>query len=222
MTNLADQLVLPPMPERPEPPAESHADRELREECSGILHRVPKNFRRKVDELLPHLHPFLRAKLNAGQTPTLSCMFFGATGSGKTSAVAVLLRRALHEYHHSARKRFAEMRQLCWIDAPDLSLTERRHPLGEGAPPTLQEACNASVLVLDDIGLETNPSPLLEVLRFRYNNALPTLATSGLDPKKLTAHISAAGVRRLTHQHAGYPVMVINCHDEAEKTGKKA
>lgn len=217
-----DQLQLPPMPERPPAPTttESPESRELREECSRILQRVPKNFRRKIDELLPHVHGFIRSKLNTGAAPTLSCLLLGATGAGKTTAVAVLVRRAIHEYHHSARQRYAEVRNLMWVDAPDLSLTDRRHPLGDGQPPSLKDACEASLLVLDDIGLETNPSPLLEVLRFRYNNSLPTLATSGLTPKQLTSHISAAGVRRLTHQTAGHPVLVIDCH-EKEKPGTK-
>lgn len=214
--------AMPPLPERPEPPPETPDQRELREECARILHRIPKAFRRKVDDLMPNVHGFIRVKLNAGSPPTLSSMLFGPTGDGKTSAVAVLIRRALQEYHHSTRKRYPELRTLVWVDAPDLSLTDRRHPLGEGAPPTLREACEAGVLVLDDIGLETNPSPLLEVLRFRYNNTLPTLATSGLTPKQLSQHISAAGVRRLTHQYAGYPVLAVNCHEPAEKTGKKA
>ncbi len=215
-----EQLPLPPMPERLVTP-ESPEARELRDECAKILQRLPKNFRRRIDELLPHVHPFVRAKLTHGATPTLSCMFFGPSGAGKTSAVAVLVRRALHEYHHSARQRFGEVKGLVWVDAPDLSLTDRRHPLGEGQPPTLHDACAASMLVLDDVGLETNPGPLLEVLRFRYNNTLPTLATTGLGVKQLTTHISGAGVRRLTQQTAGYPVLVIDCHEPAEKTGKK-
>lgn len=203
---------------------ESVRRREVRAECAKVLDQLPRAFQYPANELLtrPKLDPLLRSKVNALTTPTLSAFLLGPSGVGKTTMAAVLVKRALAEYAQSLGERCQEVAGLKWIDAPELSLCDRRHPLGDGRPAPLAEACNARSLVIDDIGLEQNQGPLLEVLRFRYNQLLPTITTSGLTKQQLTGQISGAGVRRLREQHAGYPVLVVDVHPPIEKAGGKS
>lgn len=208
---------------------ETQKRRECVADCKRLHLLLPKSFQAPQNELLTRapLHPGLVRRVNALSKPTLSAMLMGPTGAGKTTLVAVLLRRAFAAYVESLGEEFREVRGLKWVDAPELSLSERRHGLGDGKPQSVAEACHATLLVIDDIGNEPNQGPLLEVLRFRYNNCLPTLATSGLTRKQLSEQIGGAGVRRLNEQHAGYPVLNIDVNEDktaaaAKPNGKKA
>jgi hypothetical protein len=68
-------------------------------------------------------------------------------------------------------------------------------------------------LVIDDIGHERDTGALWDVLDYRYALGKPTLVTTGLTKSALTAHISAASVRRIVEQHCGMPVLIVNCYE---------
>lgn len=190
--------------------------REIHGECGKVLEMIPPAFAGRSDELLVRVSPLLRATVNRLATPTLSALFLGPSGFGKTTAAGALVRRAINEFAQSLGERFTEVRRLCWTTASEVAQAERRHPLGEGRPPIVMQAIGASALVLDDIGLEGNAAAVVEIITTRYDRCLPTIATTGLTRKQLTEHLSAAGVRKLREQHAGFPVLILDGHPPVE------
>lgn len=183
--------------------------------------QIPQAFQGREIELLPRCStrsPLLGARLRKVGTPTLSAFLYGPTGIGKTTALAWLVRRALAEFESSEGARCKQAPGLLWTTAAELALSDRRHPLGADRAPLLAQAIAAPALVLDDVGIEP-PGVVFEVLTARYDACRPVLATSGLTKRQLTEHLGAAGVRRLTEQHAGYPVLVVNAHDRDDAKG---
>jgi len=178
-------------------------------------HRVPETYRGRELELLPRCSPLLRHKLGKASLPTLSALLLGPSGIGKTTGLAWLIRRALSEFESSDGQRAKEAPGLLWSTAAAIALSDRRHPLGSDKPPLLAQATTASLLVIDDIGLEP-AGVVAEVLWARYDAKRPVMATSGLTKRQLTDHLGAAGVRRLTDQHAGSPVLVVDAHEKSE------
>jgi hypothetical protein len=196
--------------------------REIHAECGRLLAMIPPAFTGRPDDLLSRVWPLMRAKVNQITSPTLSALFLAPSGFGKTTAAGALVRRAMNEYAQSLGERFKEVRSLFWTTASEVAQAERRHPLGEGRPPLVLQAIHASALVLDDIGLEGNPAAVVEIITTRYDQCLPIIATSGLTRKQLTAHLSAAGVRKLREQHAGFPVLIVDGNPPDEPKTPKA
>lgn len=227
---MADGLfTLPPSPDE----LEAEADRErvrtdrdeamrgFRQRSSEAWQKVPELFRdERVPDLLGHIKSSkLRHKVNSAVT--ISAVLIGPSGCGKSVAAAILVRRALAEFVQSEGKRFAQATDIEWISASELAMAERRHPLGDGAPMTLNRASSCGLLVLDDIGHEASGESLFPVIDARYTRKLPTIATSGLPRLALTKHLSAAGVRRLNEQHAGFPVLLVDAHEHTPKPPSK-
>jgi DNA polymerase III delta prime subunit len=181
--------------------------------------RVPHTYQARELELLPRCSPLLRQKLGRAALPTLSALILGPSGIGKTTGLAWLVRRALAEFESSNGERAKEAPGLLWTTAAEIALSDRRHPLGADRAPLLAQAILAPLLVCDDVGLEP-PGVVAEVLWARYDAGRPVLATSGCTKKQLTAHLGAAGVRRLTDQHAGSPVLVVDAHDRDDTKGQ--
>ena len=157
------------------------------------------------DALASRLHPKLKRELERCQTPC--ALFLGPTGCGKTSGALWLIAAAPR-----AKTLFARAR--------DLANANRRHPLGQGAPPAITAACDTTYLVIDDVGSEgPDASAIQEVLDSRYSRQAPTIVTSGLTYAELDAHLGPAYMRRLAQQHAcqrsgvEFPVLMVDCHE---------
>ncbi len=173
-----------------------------------------------MPDLLAKCHGKLRAHTAQGRT--LAALFVGPSGCGKSSAAAVLVLRALAEFVHSEGRLFASVVELAWCKAHELSAAEKRHPLGAGEPELVTRARTCGLLVLDDIRADSDPVLLFHVLSHRYDACLPTIATSELGSKNLTALLRASGVRRLTEQHVpDCPVLVVDCHPPAKSESTK-
>lgn len=136
------------------------------------------------------------------QSPSPCGLLLGPSGEGKTAAADWLAVRFRGHFVH----------------ARELASSERRHGLGDGYPPELRRAREASVLYLDDVGSEEQRDlgTLQEVLDHRYRHGLATFATSGLRSDQLKAHIGAAYVRRIVDQHVErseggeWPVLLVD------------
>lgn len=155
-------------------------------------------------ELEGRLGATLKGSLRGAQTPC--ALLLGPTGCGKTSGALYLTALA--------RNRTVVVR------ARDLSNAERRHPLGQGLPPEIARAQDATYLVIDDVGSEGNdPHSIQDVLDVRYSSGRAVIVTTGLTMTELTAHIGPAYVRRIVDQHVRradgieFPVLVVDCHD---------
>lgn len=210
-------FTLPPAPDeaRQARIAEEEAKaarRAVREPAGKAWACVPATHDAPAPELLGRCAAPLRKALAALETTTLSALLMGPSGSGKSTAAALLVRRAISGYVHTSGQQWREIADLAWFTATDLAMADKRHPLGEGLPPTVARAMSASALVLDDVGLEPPGSTaIFGVLSARYDQCRPTIVTTGLGKAELTAHLSAAGVRRIVDQHAaGYKPLVVD------------
>lgn len=125
-------------------------------------------------------------------------LLLGSTGLGKSTAAAILFRWLLREGVRLAGKAWNSARFMAWFGAADLLAASREHPFGKGEAPECQQACRASLLVLDDAGWDRDPGPCSLVLDERYRCGLPTVITSGKTEGDLRGHYGAAVVRRMT------------------------
>jgi len=116
--------------------------------------RVPQTYQGRETDLVPRLSPLLRHKLGRAGVPTLSALLLGPSGIGKTTCVALLVRRALAEFEASDGQRAKPAPGLLWTTAAGIALSDRRHPLGSDKPPLVAQAMTAPLLVVDDVGLE--------------------------------------------------------------------
>lgn len=226
MTDLApaELFTLPPSPDevaeaRERDEQRTELARSLRAKAVEAWRRVPPTFRATVPELLKRLdlnadaaRRRMLAKLRDAHCT--AGVLAGPTGCGKTTAAAVLVRRALNDFEQSLGKRCACAIELVWTNAVEIAVAERRHALGAGEPELLGRARTCGLLVLDDVGLE-DPGAIFPILSFRYDHCRATIATSGLDRERLRKHLSAAGVRRLVEQHVESPVLFVDCHEKS-------
>lgn len=226
MQPVGDLFTLPPAPDELADARERDAERtdlqrRLRTRALEAWHRVPATFRASVADLLKRLEhertgPAGRRMLaRVREAHTIAALLAGPTGCGKTTAAAVLVRRALAAFESSGGDRFACATDLVWTNGVELALAERRHALGAGEPELLAKARRCGLLVLDDVGIEESGA-VFPILSARYDECRATIATTSLGRAALTKHLGAAGVRRLVEQHVGAPVLVAECHDPAK------
>ncbi len=145
-------------------------------------------------------------------------LFLGPSGCGKSSAAAYAVQR----YYANGPKRPGEWLgsnegpEIVWLDALEATDEERRYRLGSGDPNWLKAAERADWLVIDDVGTGTSATLVQLVLARRYQNCKPTIMTSGLDQKTLTAHVGAATVRRVL-ETGGQKGLLVDCHERPKR-----
>lgn len=140
------------------------------------------------------------AKAILGNRPrTRSAILLGPSGCGKTTAATYLCLG----------------RDAGWAKGHQLAVCEREHRLGAGEPQLVIDSMRAPILVIDDIRAGQEVAALWRVIDRRYDMCLPTIVTTGLTREGLLDHLGAAGLRRLTEQHAGEQVLIVDCHGGA-------
>ncbi len=132
-------------------------------------------------------------------------ILLGPTGTGKSTAAAMLFRYLLKDGVQKGGSAWENARFMAWFGALDLFHASREHALGKGEAPELRQASRARLLVLDDAGWDTDPRVVSGVLAERYESGLPTIVTSGKTELELVAHYGAAVVRRMTETGGGRP-----------------
>lgn len=154
--------------------------------------------------LEPRIAPRLLSALRRQDTPC--ALLLGPTGCGKTSAA------------HWLRARFGGV----LIRASELGSSERRHALGKGYSPEIEQAHWCRLLIIDDLGTEDprDISVLQSVIDMRYSSGRALVTTTGLTRAMLSERYDAPMVRRLHDQHVkrpdggrDWPVLVVDLHE---------
>ena len=118
----------------------------------------------------------------------------GPKGAGKTSLACAMVREL-------ADKRAAVAWRALYVRALDLGVSRRDTPLGS-RPRLIEDACNASLLLLDDLGQETEAGPLREVIHARHDDCKPTLVTTAWNNETLQQRYGGGIDRRLFERAA--------------------
>jgi hypothetical protein len=122
--------------------------------------------------------------------PEGNLVLLGPTGCGKsTTALALLWRLADDAVRACIEKRSGRELDITggalWCAAYELVRARKEHPLGRGEAQVVEQARDASILVLDDLGNEPLDTVIFEILDVRYQRGAPVIVTSGLDPSSI-------------------------------------
>ncbi len=143
----------------------------------------------------------LTAKIElAVGTTARRVVLVGPTGAGKTS-LAVAMFRAWLEQRVPLGERVSEADgQSLFVSAFKLNKARAQHPLGQGEAPLIERACNATLVVIDDLGAETGlrDDGVREVLHTRHEDARATWVTTFLTPPQTAAKYGGGIARRLS------------------------
>lgn len=158
--------------------------------------------------------------LASGAIPAKGFGLGSDTGSGKTMAVACLMRKYATACHQNFAAQVVEWTRanpgrrlgvntdrVLWLCWPDTVTALRTHAIDGEAETILERAESARLLVLDDLGRERIKGSYLDdwaasqldrIVNHRYREELPTIWTTNLTEPALTAIYGAALLSRLT------------------------
>ena len=129
-----------------------------------------------------------------------SLVLLGPSGCGKTSTVVARVRGMLDMAASGKvdRAGFQFVTGIRFITAADIARDRKNWPLGGGESPLVEEAIEATLLILDELGFEAQTDTAIpEVVDVRYRNKRPTITTSGLQKARLTERYGEATSRKL-------------------------
>jgi len=163
-----------------------------------VLEQLPAGMHRATRrELEARIEPrILRAVLN-WRWGGGNLVLMGATGCGKTSGAAHLVRRLCYEAAIHGGQAFELASMIRWQSCRDLSEVGRETRLGTGTPEAIQRCQFARLLVLNDLGTNDDRTTLERVLDARYERGWPTLTTTGLGAPEISRLFGDALSRRL-------------------------
>lgn len=123
----------------------------------------------------------------------------GPTGCGKTSAAVARIRAILSRALQGAdRASFEFAAGIRFTTASEIAIARKRWPLGDGEAPEVEDAITATLLVLDELGYESQGDTAVpEIIDARYRKGKLTIATSGQTRDGLVARYGDATVRKL-------------------------
>lgn len=129
---------------------------------------------------------------------SLSYLLAGPTGLGKTTAAAFLVRRLVAKSARAGGFDWELAKRIRWAKANELSRARQTHPFNQGEPPKVLDAMNASLLVLDDLGWDSETPVIRDVLNHRYEAVrAPTIVTTGHAPEDVLARYGDAVTRQM-------------------------
>lgn len=132
-------------------------------------------------------------------------LILGSTGLGKTSLASAIYRAQVDRLLAPGATVTDEawVGRMVWTHAKPLSLARKESRLG-ATPRQLEQAADASVLLLDDLGQESlaDKDDLVDLLTFREANLLPTILTFGFTLDHLEERYGAHLARRLIEDKA--------------------
>lgn len=123
---------------------------------------------------------------------------FAPTGRGKSTSQIAWVHRELGRVLARAHAGNFCNPTVAYITGAMLSETHRRRRLGAPEHELVTRACEAHVLMLDQVDEHTLTEPLFTVLDARYGRGhRATVLASGLEPSAFAAHCGAHVLRRV-------------------------
>lgn len=163
-----------------------------------VLEQLPAGMHRATrHELEGRIEPRLLRAVLGWHWGSGNLVLMGATGCGKTSAAAHLIRRLCSEGAREGRRPFELASMIRWQSCRDLSEVGRETRLGSGTPEAIQRCQYARLLVLNDLGAGDDRTTLERVLDARYERGWPTITTTGLGREQLDTAFGDALARRI-------------------------
>ena len=132
----------------------------------------------------------------------------GQSGSGKTSLAAAMFGDVIDRAITGEAVAEALAATAMWTSAVSLARARREHPLGQGDAPLVVRARTASLLVIDDVGMERDYDCVGGVLYERHADGLATIATTGFDLAEIGAKYGDGIARRMLQKGQA---IVIRC-----------
>lgn len=119
-------------------------------------------------------------------------VILGRAGSGKTSLGVALMRAWEAKLTPLAD-------EILFISSRALARVRAGYPLGQGEPELVDRACDAALVLIDDLGSEPPllSSAVTDIIEHRYNDMRPWIVTTGFDRKTLAATYGGGIARRL-------------------------
>jgi DNA replication protein DnaC len=125
-------------------------------------------------------------------------VLFGTAGSGKTVLACCMLRAVAEAVLAVDERAEWILRNARFMGAYDLAKSRLENPLGKGEAKLVEQAMGASLLVIDDVGLERMRSTgIEEVLHHRHAQELPTWITTFLGVNALSERYGDGIARRI-------------------------
>lgn len=143
----------------------------------------PASLRTRVSD--PNAVRVAKRAVNASKV-----VLVGPSGIGKTTLVSAMALARAQSMGLPA----------WWASAPGLSRVCAEHPLGCGEHRMMSIATGPGLLLFDDVGNETVPvsqNRTPDVMIARYDNALPTWVTTGLDWGQMANRLGENIARRV-------------------------
>lgn len=198
-----------------DPLAEKHAANDLRErQCE--LHQQLATARSSIPEVLrwatfdaPELTQRVRVRNAIRRLSEIEFQgvitIIGAAGLGKSSLAAAALRRVIDAATVDAADDVVRRARLArFVRCPELGEAAAHRGFGSPEPRIVRAARHATVLVLDDLGVENTSEAsaalVREVIHARHARRAPLLVTSGFTLEELTTRYGSGIARRLREE----------------------
>lgn len=163
-----------------------------------VLEQLPGGMHRSTrQELEGRVEPRILRAVLGWRWGGGNLVLMGATGCGKTSGAAHLVRRLCFEGAIRGGEAFQLASMIRWQSCRDLSEIGRETKLGSGTPEAIQRCQYARLLVLNDLGANDDRTTLERVLDSRYERGWPTVTTTGLGADQIDALFGDALSRRI-------------------------
>ncbi len=180
----------------PAPVPTDAQERHLR--LKAVLEQLPAGMHRATrQELEGRVEPRLLKAALGWRWGAGNLVLMGATGAGKTSAAAHLVRRLCFEGAVHGGEAFGRAQLIRWQSCRELSEIAREMRLGAGEPETIVRCKYARLLVLNDLGISDDRATLERILDQRYERGWPTVTTTGLGTSELGKMLGDALFRRI-------------------------
>ena len=198
MIPLAIDLGAPPPLLSPEAMAEAEraercslASQSLKEALPVVLGRT------QAGALKSRVSASLVAGIGQWRAEAGNLVLMGDSGAGKTSAAAYLVRRQGWLWATESDEGLSLARRIRWATARQIGTARREARMGDSCSQ-LEAWKRASLLVLDDLGQDSNREDLFDLVDHRYARQLPTITTTGLRLEDISARFGEELRRRLT------------------------